>query len=226
MSGPVLRLMLNIKRHLVYPTTRNSWFGNGSEITLVFILTFRGTPQVGMTLIGGIVDRLTKSTHFLPVKTTDSMEKLTLANCMDLVCRHWSAYLDHIGQGYNKFASRFWQSLQGAFGTQLDMSTAYHPQTDGQSERTIQMLEDMLRACVIDFGGYAQGIALEGRDSFWEAWEVEPTIYWAIQSLRKSWSCRYKLELPRELQRNSQSLPCLEFLKKLFCQMKKAWFIA
>ncbi|GKD38849.1 putative reverse transcriptase domain-containing protein, partial [Tanacetum coccineum] len=53
----------------------------------------------------------------------------------------------------SKFASRFWQSLQGALGTQLDMSTAYHPQTDGQSERTIQTLEDMLRAYVIDFGG-------------------------------------------------------------------------
>ncbi|GJT43292.1 putative reverse transcriptase domain, ribonuclease H-like domain, aspartic peptidase domain protein [Tanacetum coccineum] len=50
------------------------------------------------------------------------------------------------------FTSRFWQSLQSALGTQLDMSTAYHPKTDGQSERTIQTLEDMLRACVIDFG--------------------------------------------------------------------------
>nr|GEY75782.1 hypothetical protein [Tanacetum cinerariifolium] len=50
------------------------------------------------------------------------------------------------------FTSRFWKSLQKALGTNLDMSTAYHPQTDGQSERTIQMLEDMLRACVIDFG--------------------------------------------------------------------------
>ncbi|GJY43162.1 putative reverse transcriptase domain-containing protein [Tanacetum coccineum] len=50
------------------------------------------------------------------------------------------------------FTSRFWQSLQNALGTQLDMSTAYHPETDGQSERTIQTLEDMLRACVIDFG--------------------------------------------------------------------------
>ncbi|GJZ50039.1 putative reverse transcriptase domain-containing protein [Tanacetum coccineum] len=51
------------------------------------------------------------------------------------------------------FTSRFWQTLQKALGTRLDMSTAYHPQTDGQSERTIQTLEDMLRACVIDFGG-------------------------------------------------------------------------
>ncbi|GJT65111.1 putative reverse transcriptase domain-containing protein [Tanacetum coccineum] len=51
-----------------------------------------------------------------------------------------------------RFASNFWKSLQKALGTSLDMSTAYHPQTDGQSERTIQTLEDMLRACVIDFG--------------------------------------------------------------------------
>ncbi|GKD46583.1 putative reverse transcriptase domain-containing protein [Tanacetum coccineum] len=50
------------------------------------------------------------------------------------------------------FTSRFWKSLQSALGTQLDMSTAYHPETGGQSERTIQTLEDMLRACVIDFG--------------------------------------------------------------------------
>ncbi|GKD25964.1 putative reverse transcriptase domain-containing protein [Tanacetum coccineum] len=51
-----------------------------------------------------------------------------------------------------RFASNFWRSLQKALGTNLDMSTAYHPQTDGQSERTIQTLKDMLRACVIDFG--------------------------------------------------------------------------
>nr|GEZ59429.1 reverse transcriptase domain-containing protein [Tanacetum cinerariifolium] len=49
------------------------------------------------------------------------------------------------------FTSRFWKSLQNALGTQLDMSTAYHPETDGQSERTIQTLKDMLRACAIDF---------------------------------------------------------------------------
>nr|GFD19246.1 reverse transcriptase domain-containing protein [Tanacetum cinerariifolium] len=50
------------------------------------------------------------------------------------------------------FTSRFWQSLQNALGTQLDMSTSYHPETDGKSERTIQTLKNMLRACAIDFG--------------------------------------------------------------------------
>nr|GFC70254.1 reverse transcriptase domain-containing protein [Tanacetum cinerariifolium] len=50
-----------------------------------------------------------------------------------------------------RFASNFWRSLQNALGTRLDMSTTYHPETDGQSERTIQTLEDMLRTCAIDF---------------------------------------------------------------------------
>ena len=52
-----------------------------------------------------------------------------------------------------RFTSRFWKKLQEALGTQLDSSTAFHPQTDGQSERVIQVLEDMLRGCIIDFHG-------------------------------------------------------------------------
>ncbi|GJW66383.1 reverse transcriptase domain-containing protein, partial [Tanacetum coccineum] len=51
-----------------------------------------------------------------------------------------------------RFTSNFWRSYQKSLGTDISMSTAYHPETDGQSERTIQTLEDMLRACVIDFG--------------------------------------------------------------------------
>nr|GEV49766.1 putative reverse transcriptase domain-containing protein [Tanacetum cinerariifolium] len=99
-----------------------------------------------------IVDRLTKSAHFLPVKTTDSMEKLTQLYLKEIVCRH-RVPISIISDRDSKFASRFWPSLQGALGTQLDMSTAYHPEMDGQSEMTIQTLKDMLQACVIDFRG-------------------------------------------------------------------------
>lgn len=52
-----------------------------------------------------------------------------------------------------RFKSQYWQSLQDSLGTRLKFSTSFHPQTDGQSERTIQILEDMLRACILDFKG-------------------------------------------------------------------------
>nr|GFB28932.1 retrotransposon protein, putative, Ty3-gypsy subclass [Tanacetum cinerariifolium] len=70
----------------------------------------------------------------------------------EIVTRH-GASTSIISDRDGRFTSRFWKTMQKALGTRLDMSTAYHPQTDGQSEHTIQTLEDMLRACVIDFGG-------------------------------------------------------------------------
>ncbi|GJW75465.1 putative reverse transcriptase domain-containing protein, partial [Tanacetum coccineum] len=81
------------------------------------------------------------------------MEKLTRQYLKEVVSRH-GVPVSIISDQDSKFTSHFWKSLNKALGTQLDMSTAYHPQTDGQSERTIQTLEDMLRrgACVIDFG--------------------------------------------------------------------------
>ncbi|GJS11324.1 putative reverse transcriptase domain-containing protein [Tanacetum coccineum] len=79
------------------------------------------------------------------------METLTRLYIKEIVSRH-GVPISIISDRDSHFTSRFWQSLQNALGTQLDMSTAYHPETDGQSERTIQTLKDMLRACVIDFG--------------------------------------------------------------------------
>ncbi|GKB37901.1 putative reverse transcriptase domain-containing protein [Tanacetum coccineum] len=78
------------------------------------------------------------------------METLTRLYIKEIVSRH-SVPISIISDHDSHFTSRFWQSLQSALGTQLDMSMAYHPKTDGKSERTIQTLEDMLRACVIDF---------------------------------------------------------------------------
>ncbi|GJS86679.1 putative reverse transcriptase domain-containing protein [Tanacetum coccineum] len=85
------------------------------------------------------------------MRETDSMEILVRMYLKEVVTRHGIPVLI-ICDRDPRFASNFWRSLQKALGTNLDMSTAYHPQTDGQSERTIQTLEDMLRACVIDFG--------------------------------------------------------------------------
>ncbi|GKD03692.1 putative reverse transcriptase domain-containing protein, partial [Tanacetum coccineum] len=92
------------------------------NITMDFVIKLPKSPQ-GYNTIWVIVDRLTKSAIFVPMRETNPMDKLA------------RMYLK-----------------ENALGTNLDMSTAYHPQTDGQSERTIQTLEDMLRACAIDFG--------------------------------------------------------------------------
>ncbi|GKB73154.1 putative reverse transcriptase domain-containing protein [Tanacetum coccineum] len=93
--------------------------------------------------------KFSKCEFWLP-KETDSIEKLTRQYLKEVVSRH-GVPLSIISDRDSRFASHFWHSLHKALGTQLDMSTTYHPQTDGQSERTIQTLEDMLRACVIDF---------------------------------------------------------------------------
>ncbi|GJY07079.1 putative reverse transcriptase domain-containing protein [Tanacetum coccineum] len=79
------------------------------------------------------------------------MQKITRLYLKEVVSRH-GVPVSIISNRDSIFTYHFWQSLQKALGTQLDMSTAYHPQTDGHSERTIQTLEDMLRACVINFG--------------------------------------------------------------------------
>ncbi|GKE78513.1 putative reverse transcriptase domain-containing protein [Tanacetum coccineum] len=106
----------------------------------------------GYDAIWVIVDRLTKSAHFLPICEDYKTKKLARIYINEIIVRHGvpvSIISDHDGQ----FVSHLWQALQEALGTKLHMSTAYHPKTDGQSERTIQTLEDMLRACVMDFGG-------------------------------------------------------------------------
>ncbi|GJZ51435.1 putative reverse transcriptase domain-containing protein [Tanacetum coccineum] len=115
-----------------------------------FITKLLRTPS-GYDSIWVIVDRLTKSAHFIPMNEKYKMEKLTRLYLKEIVCRH-GVPVSIISDRDPRFASRFWRSLQKSLGTNLDMSTAYHPETDGQSERTIQTLEDMLRACVIDFG--------------------------------------------------------------------------
>ncbi|GKC20272.1 putative reverse transcriptase domain-containing protein [Tanacetum coccineum] len=120
------------------------------KITMDFITKLPKTAA-GFDSIWVIVDRLTKSAHFLPMKETDSTEKLTRLYMKEIVARH-GIPVSIISDRDSHFTSRVWQSLHKALGTQLNLSTAYHPQTDGQSERTIQTLEDMLRACVIDFG--------------------------------------------------------------------------
>ena len=99
-----------------------------------------------------MVDRLTKSGHFLPVRIDYSLDKLAELYIKKIVRLHVIP-VSIISYRDLRFTSRFWGKLLEALGTRLNFSIAFHPQTDGQSERVIQVLEDMLRSCVIDYDG-------------------------------------------------------------------------
>ncbi|GJR61875.1 putative reverse transcriptase domain-containing protein [Tanacetum coccineum] len=120
------------------------------NITMDFITKLPKSSH-GFDTIWVIVDRLTKSAHFLPIRENGPLDKLARFYINRIVARYGipvSIICDRDG----RFTSNFWKSFQKALGTDISISTAYHPETDGQSKRTIQTLEDMLRACVIDFG--------------------------------------------------------------------------
>ena len=121
------------------------------KITMIFVIGIPWT-QRQHDVIWVIVDRLTKSAHFLPVNVEDSLEKLAQLYVDEIVRLH-GVLVSKVSDRDPKFTSSFWPSLQAALGTRLHFSTAFHPRTDGQSEKTIQTLEDMLRACVMEFKG-------------------------------------------------------------------------
>ena len=90
-----------------------------------------------------IIDRLTRSAHFIPVRIDYSMDRLVELYVDEIVRLH-GVSLSIVSDRDPRFKSRFWKELQSALGTKLKFSTTFHPHTDGQSERLIQVLEDML----------------------------------------------------------------------------------
>ncbi|GJV18813.1 putative reverse transcriptase domain-containing protein, partial [Tanacetum coccineum] len=153
------------------------------NITMDFVTKLPKTAT-GQDTIWVIVDRLTKSAHFLPMREYDTLEKLTRLYLKEVVSKH-GVPVSIISDRDGKFTSHFWKSLNKALGTRLDMSTAYHPETDGQSERTIQTLEDMLRAYVLDFG--------KGK--------LNPRYIGPFKIIAKVGTVAYRLELPEKLSR-------------------------
>ena len=119
------------------------------HITMDFVVALPRTRS-GHDSIWVIVDRLTKCSHFLPFRTGYSLEKMARLYIQEIVRLH-GVPLSIISDRDTRFVSKFWENLHKVLGTKLKFSTAYHPQIDGQFERTIQTLEDMLRACVLEF---------------------------------------------------------------------------
>ncbi|CAN6447751.1 unnamed protein product [Victoria cruziana] len=123
------------------------WEDNTMDFVVGFPRTRRQRDAIWV-----IVDRLTKSAHFLPIQISQSLESLADLYVREIIRLH-GVPKSIISDRDPRFTSRFWTKLQEALGTKLKLSTAFHPQTDGQSERTIQTLEAMLRACVLEWKG-------------------------------------------------------------------------
>ena len=112
-----------------------------------------GLPRTrsGYDSIWVVVDRLTKVAHFIPVKTTYTSAKLAKIYMTRIVCLHGVPRAIVSDRG-TQFTLMFWNQLHETLGTRLEFSTSFHPQTDGQTERVNQILEDMLRAYALDYG--------------------------------------------------------------------------
>jgi hypothetical protein len=132
---------------ILQPLSIPSW--KWEDISMDFIV---GLPNTSLRhdSIWVIVDRLTKIAHFLPVHTTYNAKKYAEINLDQIVRLHGIPKMI-ISDREAQFIVRFWEQLQQALGTKLIRSSAYHPQTNGQTERINQILEDMLRACVLQY---------------------------------------------------------------------------
>nr|GEU34382.1 polyprotein, putative [Tanacetum cinerariifolium] len=180
------------------------------RIAIDFITKLPRTRN-GHDTIWVIMDRLTKSAHFLPIRKDFKMNKLARLYLNEIITRH-GVPISIISDRDSHFTSRFWQSMQEALGTQLDMSTAYHPHTDGQSERTIQTLEDMLRACKsyadkrrkpLEFsvGGHVLlKVSLwKGVVCFGKKGKIAPRFVGPFEITKRISPLAYRLRLPEEL---------------------------
>nr|GEW33621.1 putative reverse transcriptase domain-containing protein [Tanacetum cinerariifolium] len=155
-----------------------------------------------------IVDRLTKSAHFLPMREDYKMDRLSRLYLNEIVARH-GVSISIISGPDSHFTSRFWQSMQEALGTRLDMSTAYHSQTDGQSDRTIQTLEDMLRAVRCApfkalYGRKYRSLIMwaeigEGVVCFGKKGKLAPRFVGPFKIVKNVGPVAYRLDFPKEL---------------------------
>ncbi|KAA3461709.1 DNA/RNA polymerases superfamily protein [Gossypium australe] len=162
------------------------------RITMDFMTGFLLTPKK-KDAVWVVVDRLTKSTHFIPVRVDYSLDKLADLYVSEIGRLHGVSF-SIISDRDPRFTSRIWKKLKEALGTKLSFNTAFHPQIDGQSERVIQILEDVLRYCVLEFQGnwekYLPLVEFAYKNSFQSSLKMAPyeALYGLTSDRQKSYS--------------------------------------
>jgi hypothetical protein len=131
---------------LLQPLSFPDW--KWDDISIDFIVGLSMTVR-NFDLIWVIVDRLSKSAHFIPVNTNYKVQKYAEIYIARVLCLHGVLKMIISDQG-SQFVAHFWEQLHASLGTRLIHSSAYHPETDGQTERVNQILKDILRACVLE----------------------------------------------------------------------------
>jgi transposase InsO family protein len=133
---------------LLQPLKIPKWKWEQIRIDLIVGLA---RTQAGYDSICVIVDRLLKVSHFIPLKTTYSGAKLVELYMSRIMCLHGVPKKIVSDRG-SQFTSKFWEKLHESMDTKLNFSSTYHPQIDGHTERTNQVLKDMLRASALKYG--------------------------------------------------------------------------
>lgn len=177
---------------LMQPLNIPQW--KWDSISMDFVSGFPKTSK-GNNSVWMIVDRLTKLAHFLPMKINHPLQKLVEMYIYEIVRLHGIPQ-SIVSDRDLRFTSRFWEGLQKALGTKLRLSSAYHPQTDSQTQRIIQSLEDLLRDCVLEQRGawdsHLPLIEFTYNNSFHASIGMEP--YEALQGRRcRTPLCQYEL---------------------------------
>jgi hypothetical protein len=131
---------------LLQPLSFPDW--KWDDISIDFIVGLSMTVR-NFDLIWVIVDRLSKSVHFIPVNTNYKVQKYAEIYIARVLCLHGVLKMIISDRG-SQFVAHFWEQLHASLGTRLIHSSAYHPETDGQTERVNQILKDILRACVLE----------------------------------------------------------------------------
>jgi hypothetical protein len=133
---------------LLQPLEIPTW--KWDDLSMDFIVGLSRT-QKGNDSIWVIVDHLTKVAHFLPVKANYSVRRLTQLY-VDSILKLHGAPRSIVSDRGPQFTAQIWKNLHASVGTKLNYSTTFHSQTDGQTKRVNQVLEDLLRACVLTYG--------------------------------------------------------------------------